>query len=139
LSALNLWGFILFSDPLRRARKIGSLTLMSMSAAVNITKERFITRLESWVDLARRSKKPLLITESCWGADTNAQRVENMRFEFREHKKRNLGFFAVMLHWSYRIDCHDASEGLPVGHMQNLEFINKDGTLREGHEVFNEF
>jgi hypothetical protein len=134
---VGLWGEC--RDCLEKVEPISDVLTIHSYLSPYITKERFVARLEGWVDLARRSKKPLLITESCWGADTDAKRVENMRFEFGEHKKRNLGFFAVMLHWSYRIDCHDASDGLPVGHMQNLEFIKKDGTLREGHEVFNEF
>lgn len=104
-----------------------------------ITKSEFEKRLDECVALAKDVGKPLLVTETCWGAPTDTERVEIIRYSLEQLRKRNIGFFAVMLHWSVRIDCHGPESGLPVGGMLNLEFINKDGSLRKGHEIFNEF
>ena len=105
----------------------------------HLTEKRFETRLDNWVSFAQQKSKPLVVTETAWGRDTNKERAENMRYVLGQFEKRKLGFIPVMLHWSYRIDCHDDSEGLPVGNMLNLEFINKDGSLRPEHDVVREF
>lgn len=42
------------------------------------------------------------------------------------------------LHHSLIADAHRPESG-PVGNPGNLAFIEADGTLRAGHEVFNEF
>ncbi len=103
-------------------------------------KQRFERRiLDDYIALGKKVGKPLLVTESCWGADTDQQRVADIAFALGEMKKRRLGFFAVMLHWSYRMDCHGPDSGLPVGNMGDLSFILRDGSLRNGHGVFNEY
>jgi len=102
-------------------------------------KSRFEKRLDEYVAFSRRIGKPLLVTETCWGAPTDEERVEIIKYSLEQLKKRGIGFFAVMLHWSVRIDCHGPESGLPVGGMFNLEFIEKDGSLRKGHEIFNKY
>lgn len=104
-----------------------------------ITKSEFEKRLDDYIALAKNVGKPLLASETCWGALTDEEHVEHIRYSLGQLKKRDIGWFAVMLHWSFRMDCHGTENGLPVGQMLNLAFINKDGSLRKGHEIFNEY
>ncbi len=101
-------------------------------------KKEFYNLLDDYVEVSEEANKPLLVTETCWGSLDDQWRVENMKFTLKELKKRNLGWLAHALHYSLVADLHYEEDG-PVGPPGNLAFIEKDGSLREGHEAFNEF
>ena len=94
--------------------------------------------LDEYVDVAARANKPLLATETCWGALDDAKRVEIIRYTLGELKKRKIGWLAYLLHHSLIADAHRPEFG-PISEPGNLAFIEADDTLRPGHEVFNEF
>jgi len=102
------------------------------------TKQGFESFLDEVVDFAKLSGKDLLANETVWGAVDDADHVEIMRYTLGELAKRNIGFMAVGLHHSLTADLHSARYG-SVGWPGRLEFINADGSLRQGHEAFNEF
>lgn len=99
-------------------------------------------RLESYVTdvcaFGEEVHKPLLVTETCWGDLDDALRVENMRFTLSVLRQHNLGFLAHALQYSRVADLHDLEDGW-VGGPGNLAFTTRDGKLRPGHEIFNEF
>ncbi|WP_432180090.1 hypothetical protein [Streptomyces sp. NBC_00063] len=102
------------------------------------TKAGFESFLDEVVDFAKRSGKDVLANETVWGALDDEEHVDIMRYTLGELVKRGLGFLAVGLHHSLTADLHAAAYG-PVGWPGRLEFINSDGSLRQGHEAFNEF
>lgn len=102
------------------------------------TKEGFEQFLDDAVALAKKCGKDLLAQETAWGAVVDADRVENMRYSLGELRKRGLGFMVVGLYHSLTADLHSSAFG-PVGWPGRLEFINADGSLRSGHEAYNEF
>mgnify|MGYP006288079605 CR=1 FL=1 len=103
------------------------------------TRADYERKLDEYVALARKSGKPLLATECCWGMPMDdLKRAEFIRYTLGELKKRGIGQLVYLLHWSGIADAH-GPDGGPVGAPGNLSFINKDGSLRAGHEVFNEF
>jgi hypothetical protein len=95
-------------------------------------------QLDDYVAFARKAGKPLLATETCWGSLDDAKRVEIIRYTLGELKKRDIGWLVYLLHHSLIADAHRPEFG-PVGGPGNLAFIEADGTLRPGHEVFNEY
>jgi len=101
-------------------------------------KASFEAFLDEIVALAERSGKELLASETCWGAFDDAERVELIRYTLGELCKRGIGFAAHALHHSLVADLHAPAFG-PVGSPERLDFINADGSLRAGHEAFNEF
>jgi endo-1,4-beta-mannosidase len=101
-------------------------------------KEDYEEQLDDYVDFAQRVGKPLLATETCWGALDDGQRVDIIRYTLGELKKRGIGWLAYLLHHSLIADAHRPEHG-PLGTPGNLLFIEADGTLRPGHEAFNEF
>jgi hypothetical protein len=101
-------------------------------------KEEFSRFLDMYVDVSRKSAKPMLVTETCWGSLNDAWRVANIRYTLRELCNRKIGFIVHALHQSRVADLHGPETG-PVGNPGNLAFINADGTIRKGHEVFNDF
>lgn len=94
--------------------------------------------LDDYVAFAGAVNKPLIATETCWGALDDAQRVEIVRYTLGELKKRGIGWLAYLLHHSLIADAHRPEYG-PVGPAGNLSFIEHNGGLRPGHEVFNDF
>jgi len=100
-------------------------------------KADYEAQLDAYVGFARRVGKPLLATETCWGALEDEKRVEIVRYTLGELKERNIGWLVYLLHHSLIADAHRAEYG-PVGTPGNLSFIEADGSLRPGHEVFNE-
>lgn len=94
--------------------------------------------LDDYQDVSRIAGKPLLITECCWGDVDDAVRAEFVATELAEFSSRAIGYLAHALHLSLLADLHDPADG-PTGGPGNLMFINADGTLRAGHDIFNRF
>ncbi len=102
------------------------------------TKAEYEKSLDVYVEFAEQVGKPLLATETCWGALDDAERVEIIRYTLGELKKRNIGWLVYLLHHSLIADAHRQEYG-PVGDPGNLMFIEADGSLRPGHDIFNQF
>ncbi len=94
--------------------------------------------LDAYVQFAGNVGKPLIATETCWGATEDTKRVEIIRYTLQELKQRSIGWLAYLLHHSLIADAHRIEFG-PLSGPGNLAFIEADGSLRPGHEVFNEF
>jgi hypothetical protein len=90
------------------------------------------------VTLASTAGKDLVANETVWGARDDADHVEQIRYTLTELSKRGIGFVVHALNHSLAADLHRDEFG-PVGPPECLHFIEVDGTLRRGHEVFNEF
>jgi hypothetical protein len=108
------------------------------TTTVEASRAKYEKRLNVCVEIANKFNKPLLATETCWGSVNDADRVEIIRYTLTELKKRKIGWLAYLLHHSLIADAHRV-EYAPVGGPGNLSFIEADGSLRPGHEVFNEF
>ncbi len=103
------------------------------------TPAQFESFLDEVVAFAKSVGKPqLLANETVWGSESDAEHVEFTRYTLSELGKRGIGFSIHALHHSLVADLHARSYG-PVGRPGRLEFVNADGSLRAGHEVFNEF
>jgi hypothetical protein len=105
---------------------------------INQTKTEYEESLDTYVEFANQVKKPLLATETCWGALDDKERVSIIRYTLSELKKRDIGWLAYLLHHSLIADAHRPEFG-PVGFPGNLSFIEADGSLRPGHSIFNDF
>jgi len=99
---------------------------------------QFQAMLDDYVAVAKASGKPLVASETCWGSLSDEARVENARFTLAELKKRRIGWLVYLLNHSLIADAHRPEFG-PVGIPGNLAFIEADGTLRPGHDLFNAF
>lgn len=91
-------------------------------------KAAFIAMLDDYAAIAREVNKPLVATETCWPSQDDQWHIDNSRFTLTELKKRNIGWVAAKLH-----QCARERQRLPG------EPIRGDGTLRPGHELYNEF
>lgn len=124
--------------------------------AIDNEKDRlkFEIFLDMYCDVRKKSNKPILATETIWGSMDNEWRINNLKYTMLQLSKRDIGIIAHGLHYSKVPDLHDPEDG-PVGwkepmdysnpHMEmapypgNMCFIKKDGTIREGHDVFNKY
>ncbi|MDR1825973.1 MAG: cellulase family glycosylhydrolase [Bifidobacteriaceae bacterium] len=101
-------------------------------------REKYLADVQYMVDFGRKAGKPMLATETCWGALKDSDRVDIVRFTLDTLASHNLGFLVHALHYSLVADLHDPVDG-SVGHSYNLAFTTKDGAIRPGHEIFNQY
>jgi hypothetical protein len=101
-------------------------------------KDAYEKLLDDYVQFARSVGKPLIATETCWGATDDGKRVEIIRYTLGQLKRRGIGWLVYLLHHSLIADAHRPEFG-PLSAPGNLAFIEADGSPRPGHEVFNEF
>lgn len=87
---------------------------------------------------AHEKGKPLLATECCWGALDDARRTEIVDADLAVLRQQKIGFLAHALHESYVADLHRPQYGV-ISSAEYMAFINMDGSLRPGHEVFNRY
>lgn len=94
--------------------------------------------LDASVAFAQSKGKELLASETVWGAVDDDKHLEVMRYTLGELNKRDIGFTVHALQHSLVADLHYPEYG-PVGSPEVLHFVNPDGSLRKGHEAFNEY
>lgn len=82
--------------------------------------------------------KGVITTETCWGSTDDEERIEIIRLELGAHNMAKVGYIAHALAYSHVADLHNAEDGV-VGGPGNLCFLDKDGTVRKGHEIFNNY
>lgn len=91
------------------------------------------------LEMATKLGRPVLCTECCWGPSVqndDAERASIVRTNLQALKQYKIGFFAHALYASGVADLHkyeNPKDGL------YMPFILEDGSLRPGHEVYNEF
>lgn len=100
--------------------------------------ERFEPFLDACVAFACERGKPILATECCWGSLDDLRRAEIVAYTLGQLKRRGLGWMAYLLHHSLIADAHRPAFG-PLSAPGNLAFLEADGSLRPGHEVFNAY
>ncbi|MDR1825976.1 MAG: hypothetical protein LBR27_11755 [Bifidobacteriaceae bacterium] len=101
-------------------------------------RDRFVQDVEYMVDFGRKVGKPVLVTETCWGALKDSDRVDILRFTLDTLAAHNLGFMAWVLHSTPVADAH-APDVAVLGRGNNCAFTTSDGALRPGHDIFNQY
>ncbi len=93
----------------------------------------------AWMkEFSRKTGKGLLATECCWGSLDDAKHVEIVRIDLDLLVKQEVGFLIHALHESYVADLHRPQDGI-VSSAEYMAFINRDGSLRAGHDIFNKY
>ena len=90
------------------------------------------------VETANKFNKPLVASEAGWGSLDDAERIERMHVELSSCVNRNVGFLIHALSYSRVADLHLPEDG-PVGGAGYMACINKDGSLRPGHEIIRDY
>jgi hypothetical protein len=101
--------------------------------------EGFERKVAYFANEAKMRGKPIITSECCWGALDDEKRAELIRGALTVFKKYGVGFVAHALQYCGCTDLHDPCDGRVTAYIGNLCFINKDGSMRSHHEVYNEF
>ncbi len=101
--------------------------------------EKFEADVARFAAEAEKNGKPLISSECCWGSLDDAYRGELIRVTLSTFQKYGLGFVAHALQYCGCTDLHNPCDGRTSPEIGNLCFINKDGSLRPYHDVYNEF
>lgn len=80
--------------------------------------------------------KPVIITECCWGADTDEERGKIVDLELGHYADLGIGFLVHALYPSPVADLHPLDGVNPSMYMP---FLLEDGSIRPYHEVFNRY
>ena len=99
----------------------------------------FENKVERFVTESQKNGKPLICSECCWGSLDDKVRGEFIRTTLTVFRKYNVGFVAHALQYCGVADLHQPEDGRISPDVGNLCFINKDGSVRPYHEIFNEF
>lgn len=91
------------------------------------------------VEHLKKLGKPAIATECCWGSNEDATRVQYVRHDLGLLKQAGIGFLPHGLHHSPVADLHRPVPGRTWGETMYMGFIEPDGTIRPGHEAYNEF
>jgi hypothetical protein len=103
------------------------------------TKEYFLKTVDKCVAFAERAGKPILATETGWAGTSDPDvRVEKLRYTLNALADRGIGFLVHALQHTLIADLHYPEYG-PVTAPGVMHFIDPDGSLRPGHEAFNDF
>lgn len=98
----------------------------------------YLGNVESYCQLAKTEGKPLISTECCWGSLDDAKRAATVRADLAIMKEHGIGFIPHALYESYVADLHRPQYGY-VDAPGYMAFVNMDGSLRAGHDVYNQF
>ena len=99
----------------------------------------FENKVKRFVAESEKNGKPLICSECCWGSVDDKERAELIRVTLSTFQKYGIGFVAHALQHCGCADLHGPEDGRLTPTIGNLCFINKDGSMRPYHEVFNEF
>ena len=104
----------------------------------NRTAEQHAREFARTVEHLEKLGKPVIATECCWGANDDAARMKFVRHELGLLKQAGIGFLPHALHHSPVADLHRPVPGRKWETMY-MAFIEPDGSIRPGHQVYNEF
>jgi hypothetical protein len=101
---------------------------------------------EHWRDMAEviqyleKLQKPVIITECCWSGKTDEEHLACIRNELPCYARLGIGFLVHALSDSPVADLHPLDDGRALSCLGiYMAFIKRNGELRKGHEIFNEF
>lgn len=101
--------------------------------------EEFETYVKGFLEESKRNGKPLISSECCWGSSDDKTRGDLIKSSLEVFKKYNIGYVAHAMQYCGCTDLHDRCDGRLTSDIGNLCFINKDGSVRPYHEIYNEF
>jgi hypothetical protein len=134
-------GTVPLLDAIKRIEPISDVLTFHPYLALNAfvpSVAEFEQFLDGVVAFAASVGKPLVATETGWGSLDDAARVASLEIELGSLAKRGIGFTAHLLHETLVADGHRPQYG-PVTIAGYMAFVNRDGSLRAGHDVFNRF
>jgi len=92
--------------------------------------------IDSYRAISEAAGKPLLATEACWGSHDDEVRVKRIHSNLALLKNEQIGWLAYVMNHTDAADGHREADGL-LDTQGTLHFIEKDGSLRPGHDAFN--
>lgn len=101
--------------------------------------EDFFNWVGQFAEEAKAHDKPLITSECCWGSFDDKTRADIIEVSLSTYKKHGVGYVAHALQYCGCADLHDLCDGRATEQIGNLCFINKDGSIRPYHEVFNRY
>ncbi|KAA6324203.1 hypothetical protein EZS27_026442 [termite gut metagenome] len=104
----------------------------------NAPAERYRNNFDDLIRYVNETDKSLLVTETGWGDLSDSKRVESLHIELSNCVEHKAGFLIHALNHSLVSDLHRPEYG-PVGGAGYMACIEKNGSLRPGHEMIRDY
>ena len=127
--------FVLFKTPAYVSADVISLHPYNRH---NKPKDVFEAETVELMDYIETFGKPFLITECCWGAPTEDERLPYLESELETFSKLGVGYIVQGLFTSPVADLHPIEES----HMTEglyMAFLDRNLNVRKHHDIFNKF
>jgi len=98
----------------------------------------FEKQFQSILDYAKPFNKPIIITESMWGAPTAEERKKYLETEFETYSKMGMGFLCHALFTCPVADLYPV-EKLGLSDGLYMAFLDEDLNIRPYHDIFNRY
>ena len=102
-------------------------------------KDNFQKKIDLLLAIPKAVGKPVVVTETFWGSFSDEFRIQNVAATLELFRKNHIGFLGYSLYESDIADIHRPEIGALNPTIGHLEFIYKDGTLRPGHDIVNQY
>ena len=100
---------------------------------------KFDKGVKKYMEYLKERGKSLIVSECCWGSFDDEIRVELIKISLDTFTKYGAGYTVHALQYSGCADLHDYGDGRTSPDIGNLCFVKKDGSLRPGHDIFNNY
>ncbi|TAN36148.1 MAG: hypothetical protein EPN23_09315 [Verrucomicrobia bacterium] len=100
--------------------------------------EKKLSEFDGMMAKLRQLNKPVISNECCWGSNNDAGRAETIKQELTLLKQHGIGFLPHAAHHSWVADLHRPRPDYKTWSMY-MGFIDPNGSIRSGHEIYNEF
>ena len=101
--------------------------------------EQFDEYVKQYAGFLKAKGKSAIASECCWGSFDDEKRVELIKITLDTLTKYGIGYVAHALQYCGCADLHDFGDGRTSPEIGNLCFVNKDGNIRPGHDIFNKY
>ena len=109
--------------------------LMDLSKA-----DEHMSLLKECIGYLKSIDRPVIITECCWAGKTDEEHLPYIETELNHYSELGIGFLAHAMTESPVADLHRLDDEAALGGIGiYMAFITREGKLRKGHDLYNEF
>lgn len=101
--------------------------------------EIYDNEVKKYTEYLKERGKSWIVSECCWGSFDDNKRTELIKLTLDIFTKYHAGYVAHALQYSGCADLHDYGDGRTSPDIGNLCFVKKDGSIRPGHDIFNDY
>lgn len=105
----------------------------------NVSKEEYKAAITKKLDRLEELNKPVLVTECCWGTETEETRKPILESELSTYSELGMGFSAHILLTGKMPDSTPFDERNPIKSGLYMSFLDENYNIRKYHDIYNKY